>query len=680
MSLGKLVLAGSGTTEETDDDFNLVTALYHFDGSNGAQNNTFLDSSDSGHSLTRNGNLTQGTFSPFSAEEGKWSTQFPVGVATNKLEFASSADFAFGTGAFTVEGWAYVTADTYDYSRLFAIGPYYNNANSVGITVDHTDNSSKTSFYAYNAVNGPLCLSTSATPRNEWFHWAVTRDSTGDFRLFTNGNLDSTNTSYRTTDISPGGNQPFVVGSTTDRAVSEPYEGFMSNVRVVKGSALYTSSFTPSISPLTAVTNTKLLTCCSNRYRDKSTSAHAVTVGGNPKIQPFSPFAPSAEYDASTMGGSGYFDGSGDYLRLPTSNDFDFSGSFTIEVWLYLDDVSVSRTVLGTCANIGGRGGIYFGTSGTNFIFFQYITNTTLLSAPITRYQWNHVAAVRNGSVITLYINGTSVGSSTFSNSFSGDSANGGVGGFYSNPGVYYLDGFMSDMRVVNGTAMYTSNFTPPTAPLTKVTNTKLLLNFTNAAIFDQTGKTNVQTVSTAQLDTAVKKFGTASAEFSGNTTDKLVAIFSGITIGTGDFTIEFWVYFDAISDGNVYTLLDGRTSGDTSNLMWAQEAYGTWSIQDGAGSNLNEGWDSSTFSTGTWYHIAQTRESSVSRFFVNGTKTSGNLTDTTNYDSQTYHIGGRYAVGGNSTNGYIDELRITKGKARYTSNFTVPTEEFLNR
>jgi hypothetical protein len=100
----------------------------------------------------------------------------------------------------------------------------------------------------------------------------------------------------------------------------------------------------------------------------------------------------------------------------------------------------------------------------------------------------------------------------------------------------------------------------------------------------------------------------------------------------------------------------------------------------DGAGSNLNEGWDSSTFSTGTWYHIAQTRESSVSRFFVNGTKTSGNLTDTTNYDSQTYHIGGRYAVGGNSTNGYIDELRITKGKARYTSNFTVPTEEFLNR
>ena len=59
---------------------------------------------------------------------------------------------------------------------------------------------------------------------------------------------------------------------------------------------------------------------------------------------------------------------------------------------------------------------------------------------------------------------------------------------------VYYFDGYMSDdMRVVNGTAVYTSNFTPPTAPLTKVTNTKLL-NFTNAAIIDSTGKNNVET------------------------------------------------------------------------------------------------------------------------------------------------------------------------------------------
>ena len=70
------ILAGGSGTEETDDDFNLVTGLYHFDGSNGAQNNTLLDSSSESHTVTRNADIVQGTFSPFSAEEGKWAASF----------------------------------------------------------------------------------------------------------------------------------------------------------------------------------------------------------------------------------------------------------------------------------------------------------------------------------------------------------------------------------------------------------------------------------------------------------------------------------------------------------------------------------------------------------------------------------------------------------------------------
>ena len=74
--IAQKLISASGPKEATDADFPLVTGLYHFDGSNGAQNNTFLDSSDSGHTLTRNGNTTQGTFSPFSADEGKWGVLF----------------------------------------------------------------------------------------------------------------------------------------------------------------------------------------------------------------------------------------------------------------------------------------------------------------------------------------------------------------------------------------------------------------------------------------------------------------------------------------------------------------------------------------------------------------------------------------------------------------------------
>tara|TARA_Y100000817_G_scaffold82121_1_gene63381 strand:+ start:3372 stop:3617 length:246 start_codon:yes stop_codon:yes gene_type:complete len=72
--LAQKLISASGATEETDDDFNLVTGLYHFDGSNGAQNNTFtgIGASGASQSWTRNGSPTQGSFSPFSTEAGNW--------------------------------------------------------------------------------------------------------------------------------------------------------------------------------------------------------------------------------------------------------------------------------------------------------------------------------------------------------------------------------------------------------------------------------------------------------------------------------------------------------------------------------------------------------------------------------------------------------------------------------
>ena len=202
------------------------------------------------------------------------------------------------------------------------------------------------------------------------------------------------------------------------------------------------------------------------------------------------------------------------------------------------------------------------------------------------------------------------------------------------------------------------------------------MLNFQDAGIYDRSGINNIDTVGNAQIDTAVKKYGTGSLEFSGNTTDKLVVSSPDLVLGTGDFTIEFWVYFDSINDGNVYTLLDGRTSSDTTALVIAQESSGAWTSRLGDSTLVDEGWSSSTFTTGTWYHIAITRESGTTRYFKDGTKTSADLSDTGNYDSDTYNIGGRYAASGNSINGYIDDFRITKGIARYTSNFTPPSAE----
>ena len=107
----KLISASGGETESIDPDFNLVTQLYQFDGTNGAQNNTFLDSSSNSFSVTRSGSATQGTFSPFSSEEGKWSVSFD---GTDDYIDVSSGATQLGAGDFTVEFWIKTTDTSFN--------------------------------------------------------------------------------------------------------------------------------------------------------------------------------------------------------------------------------------------------------------------------------------------------------------------------------------------------------------------------------------------------------------------------------------------------------------------------------------------------------------------------------------------------------------------------------------
>ena len=102
--LSEKLISASGPKEETDDDFNLVTALYHFDTTtDNGNNSTFLDSSSESHTVTPGSTPpTQGSFSPFSAEEGKWSVSFD---GTNDYIDVASGATQLGSGDFTVEFW-----------------------------------------------------------------------------------------------------------------------------------------------------------------------------------------------------------------------------------------------------------------------------------------------------------------------------------------------------------------------------------------------------------------------------------------------------------------------------------------------------------------------------------------------------------------------------------------------
>ena len=179
---------------------------------------------------------------------------------------------------------------------------------------------------------------------------------------------------------------------------------------------------------------------------------------------------------ASTSGsGSMYGNGSGSLLYTGVNTALSFAGNFTIEGWYNLANFS-------NAAGGGNPGLIGYGTSnwvlvlpGGAYTFYSAGSVILSSSAVASANVWNHFALVRSGSTLTIYHNGTSVGTATNSSTISIGSSGVTVG---SNglSGVGSITGYMSNVRVVNGTAVYTSNFTPSTAPLTAITNTQLLL------------------------------------------------------------------------------------------------------------------------------------------------------------------------------------------------------------
>ena len=666
--LAQKLISASGATEATDDDFNLVTQLYQFDGTNGAQNNTFLDSSSNAFSVTRSGSATQGTFSPFSAEEGKWSAQFTRSSLHNYISPDSSSDFAFGTGDFTIECFCYLTGGgEASGNGLFApttgvVGPALGQWNTNGWQI----------YCGTSETN----ISNTSYPQNEWVHVAFVRAS-NVVNVYQNGVKVTSDISDSTNYTNTGFNIGWYYGT------AYAWDGYLSNFRIVKGTAVYTSNFTPPTEPLTAITNTVLLTLRSNRHVDKSTSAHNMVTSNAPKIQPFSPFAPSAAYDPAVNGGSGYFGATADYASIAASSDFDVlsNGTFTIDFWFYrLDALGLYADYVGIFNGVSSGVLLYQYSTG----FHVYINGSTVFNVTHPNLnEWIHVALTRDGTTLKLFLNGVLKGSSTASLGTSNYPLN--IAG--DSTGRAGVQGYVSDVRVVKGTAVYTSAFTPPTAPSTAITNTEALLSFTNAAMFDQTGKSNIETVGNAQLNTSIKKFGTASAKFD-ESGDYLV-VRNPLLLSNGDFTIEGFVYFNSSpTDGQGLFVYDSAVMGNRAGYGPALGTYanapyqGKWHSYYGTQASPQtgtQGNSEATPSATTWIHFAYVRTSGVIKIFIGGSQIGSDIAWTGNYiANDVLTIAGYYSTS-YLLNGYIDSYRVTL-KARYTSNFTPPSEEFPNR
>jgi hypothetical protein len=513
-------------------------------------------------------------------------------------------------------------------------------------------------------------VSASTYSTNTWYHIAWVRDGSNNLSLYVNGLRDSTTAGVSASLYT--GNP--IIGARNDGTT--PYTGYISNFRVTNTVVYSGTTYTVPTSQLTAIAGTTVLTCQSPTFVDNSSNRSAITAAGNSRPSQTNPFGFTAgaktSYTPAVYGGSMYFDGTGDFLSVPNSSAFTLgTNSFTIEFWLY-PIAATTGWVLGKGDAATAAGStLSFYLAGTNWEFYSGSSTLGLTKPTLAANTWQHVAVVRNSTTITIYLNGTSVSSLSVGTTSINTTTQPVQLGSYSTGGY---NGYVSNFRIVNGAALYTSSFVPPTAPLTPIINTTLLLNGTGAAIYDASMGNNLETVGDAKLSTAVVKYGSTSMAFDG-TGDYIVQPTSiNYGYGTGDFTIEFWLYFNTVSSDQ--TIVSNLTSASSVNphiyLLGSGSTIRYYT-------NNADRIVGSAVSINTWYHVAVSRNAGSTRLFINGTQSGSTYTDSNNYGtSAPLGVATYWAAGSPVTfsplNGYISDLRITKGAARYTANFTPPT------
>ena len=254
--------------------------------------------------------------------------------------------------------------------------------------------------------------------------------------------------------------------TTTSWTTSTVWSTIWSTVEGILTTIQYTTS--TSTTTVTAQdTYTKLLlhmdgTDGSRTFVDNSL-AHTITATGDAQI----------DTAQSKFGGaSGLFDGSGDYLSIPDSADWAFgSGDFTVDFWVRRGSIGTRQLILGQLAANGAdasasfivefradnRVAVDFSIGGAFLSFASTVTITDTTG-------WHHIALVRNGNNLYLYIDGTRDGSYATSASMTDSTSSLSVGRAGDYNGLYF-NGWIDELRISKGIARWTSNFTPPAAP-----------------------------------------------------------------------------------------------------------------------------------------------------------------------------------------------------------------------
>lgn len=180
-----------------------------------------------------------------------------------------------------------------------------------------------------------------------------------------------------------------------------------------------------------------------------------------------------------------------------------------------------------------------------------------------------------------------------------------------------------------------------------------------------------------AQVDTAQSKFGGASLLLDGTGDFLSLDGHADFAFGTDDFTVDFWARRSVIDAQHI--LYDSRptsTNGDYLTIFFSSGNKLSVFVNS---TLVIEG--TTNVAANTWYHVAVTRSGTSTRAFLDGVQEGTTFTDNTSYlnGADRPRIGARGTDGGTAHQGWIDELRVTNGVARWTGTFSPPTAPYIS-
>ena len=305
---------------------------------------------------------------------------------------------------------------------------------------------------------------------------------------------------------------------------------------------------------------------------DSSNTGNTITFNGNAQIS-----TTQSKFGSS----SAYFDGTGDYIDAGGSSlrSVCDSGDFALEFWFYQDSRSSWASLITNYGTNSGGWAVYINNSSPNQVYwwhhngsgFIYLTYSQGTQTTITLDTWHHLAITRSGNTWRLFLNGIQEDTITDSNNItaSNGAVHSGLRLGTINAGLDYpLHGYIDDVRITNGDARYTSNFTPPTtAHLTSAgdVNKHIVVNSDADGVAIGTGGINQARIAKAWVN------------FNGTSTVAIRSSYNVSSItdnGTGDYT------------ANLSTALSDTNGSAVTMTGYIDHTWGVPMYKDVSGSN----------------------------------------------------------------------------------------------